>query len=257
MGNNMIFEHIKVIRFGVGVAGVECFAMGCFAGSGFSSTTFSNILVSSCIFANPATGNHDGLSTVALFANSSFGNVLANTLVTGCSFLNIASDFLYSHAFGAPVCSGNVVDGCQIGFYSEPSTTEQDYTITNNVFRNCTQALRILWDDNAASGEGNILFANNQIIAPVAGFMVVVDDSALVTNRPVIQSLTIRDNFYSTPIGETRNGMLGIKLNSANKYGINKLTITGNTFPVSPAAMMNIANTGIVSQLVQNNIADQ
>jgi hypothetical protein len=257
MGNNLIFEHVKIINFGTSLLGAECFPAYINAGSGFSSTTFSNILMASCIFTQPAIGNHDGVTCAVMFADSAFGNVLANAAIKGCSFLNIKSDFTYSHAFAGLLCSGNVVDDPGVGFYTEPNGLQYDYTITGNVFRNCSFAGQINWDDTATAGLGTVTFSNNQIISPALGTIFWINDSGLSVNRPVMQALIMQDNFCTVPPGGTRNGLQGIKLNSANRYGLNKLILTGNTIPVPPALGINTANTGIVSQLVQNNITDQ
>jgi hypothetical protein len=257
IGNNLIFEHLKIINFGTTRVGAECFPVQCVAGSGFSSQTFSNILIASCIFTQPAIGNHDGVTGAVLFSNSAFGNVLANAAIVGCSFININSDFAYSHAFAAPVCSGNVVDDPGVAFYTEPNGLIGDYVITGNIIKNCSFGGQINWDDTATAGLGSVTFSNNQIISPPLGTIFWINDSGLSVNRPVMQALIMRDNFCTVPPGGTRNGIQGIKLNSANKYGLNRLIVTGNTLPVPPALGINTANSGIVSQLVSGNITDQ
>ena len=41
--------------------------------------------------------------------------------IVSCRFIHLKSDFIYSHAFGAPLCEGNEVIDCEAGFYLEPA----------------------------------------------------------------------------------------------------------------------------------------
>ena len=98
-GSNMLIRDIKVIGFGTGLRGIECFAVLIFPGPALSWRSFNNITIDSCVFTSPVQGNQDGLTCVTIATNA--GVTLTNTSITNCWFIDLASDFSFSHAFFA------------------------------------------------------------------------------------------------------------------------------------------------------------
>ena len=69
-GNNILIKSVKIIGFGTGKVFSECFPVSSHPGQAFAGQSFSNIHVENCIFTDPATGNHDGVSVVSLGSGS-------------------------------------------------------------------------------------------------------------------------------------------------------------------------------------------
>jgi hypothetical protein len=197
-GNNILISGCKIINFGTSRPGAECFPVFIYPGPVFAGRTFNNIQVQNCIFTNPATGNRDGLSACVIGSDKTV--TLTNAAITGCSFLDIASDFLYSHAFSANLVQNNFVKGCITGFYREPEQVENAaMSVINNTFIDVTVAAQINFHPGA--GFNSLTFSGNKVILhdqpnTFSGAVQVVNYNA-TGGVPVMQSLTMTNNQIS------------------------------------------------------------
>ena len=143
VGNNLLFSNLKVEHFGTGKRGVECFPFFCYAGPGHAGGQYENIRLEKSLFTEPASGNKDGLTCAAIGASP---DARIQGAIVHCRFINLKSDFSYSHAFGAPLCEGNDVDGSDNGFYLEPDDRQSGtWIIRNNRFRDIITAVMVKW----------------------------------------------------------------------------------------------------------------
>jgi hypothetical protein len=94
-GSNMLIRGVKVVGFGTSRVGAECFVVLINPGPALSYRSFNNITIDSCVFTAPVQGNKDGLGCVTIASNA--GVTLTNSSVTNCWFIDVASDFSYSH----------------------------------------------------------------------------------------------------------------------------------------------------------------
>ena len=194
-GNNLLISGCKMINFGTSRSGSECFTLFICPGPVFAGRTFNNIQVQNCIFTNPATGNQDGLT--ACTVGSDHTVTLTNAAVTGCSFVDVESDFTYSHAFSANVAQNNFVTGCATGFYCEPTQVfNAAVSVVNNTFIDVSVAAAICFHANG--GFGSLNFSGNKVVLrdqyntySAAVNVMNFDQQGAI---PVMQSLSMTNN---------------------------------------------------------------
>jgi hypothetical protein len=122
-GDNILVQNVKIINFGTPTRLVECFPIEVFGNSQATYSLMHNIVIDSCIFTSPATGNKDGLTCCGINDNPPApGNIYADSTckISNCQFLDCNSDFSYVHCYGAPTCTGNYSINSGIGYYAEP-----------------------------------------------------------------------------------------------------------------------------------------
>jgi hypothetical protein len=230
-GNNILINSVKVIGFGTGQAGTECFPVYSRPGQVFAGQSFSHIHVENCIFTDPATGNHDGVSVVGIGSGSPNVHV-TDAAVINCQFVNLNSDFSYVHAMSAGLCQGNDVEGFITGFYAEPDTIETEpITIANNTFKDVFQAVAINF--HPTGGYGDLTFSNNTVILPNAAKIYSVGVSVWNQNsgRPTIKSITVTNNTFQGDPNTNPAYYRGIDLSSPTpSIIVGTLTIAGNQF---------------------------
>jgi hypothetical protein len=159
-GSNILIKSVKVINFETAIQGSECFAVFIYPNSSLAWRSFDNIRVDNCIFTSPAHGNKDGLSCVVI--GQSTGVQVTNTTIVNSSFINLRSDFLYSHAFYAQRCIGNKVQGCDVGAYFEPADfITTPWLVQNNTFTDVTQGAVVSFHSSGRVQE--LRFLNNLV----------------------------------------------------------------------------------------------
>jgi len=238
-GSNILIKDVKVINFGTSQVGTECFVVIIDPGSYFSWRSFDNVQVQNCVFTSPARGNKDGMSCVVL--GGATGVNVTNTAVVNSSFLNLDSDFLYSHAFYAEQCTGNTVDGCEVGTYVEPATPiVTPWLVQNNTFTNVSQGAAINFHSTGQVQE--LRFLNNTVtLRNILGSWstavdVIEPTEPLNGTLPEVVSLIIDGNniqpLTTTPAYNPY--YVGFNIQSPNlKYSIGDLQILDNTFSLA------------------------
>ncbi|MBV8533845.1 MAG: hypothetical protein JO207_08585 [Verrucomicrobia bacterium] len=237
IGNNLLFTGLKIEHFGTGRRGVECFP---FFSWGYSGGQFSNIVLQNSLFTNPAKGNKDGLSTAVIGAPS---DATIEGAIINCQFIDLKSDFSYSHAFGAPLCQGNKVTNCEVGFYLEPDDRQLGkWVIRDNRFTNVYVAALVNWHPtgtlNSIQMENNIVLLTGDPHRSSAAFE--IQDSGLAPGeqRPSIAQVIFKGNQVdlaapSTPPVSTA---LGICLVSAKSlFTIGNLVLESNAINLPPS----------------------
>jgi hypothetical protein len=237
-GSNILIRNIKVINFGTSLRGVECFVLTIIPGPALSYRSFDNIVVDSCIFTSPVQGNQDGLSCVTIAANS--GVTLTNTSVTNCWFIDLASDFSYSHAFFAEQCTGNYVQNCGVGTYTEPASVQPTrWLVQDNTFVNVYSGAVVQF--HATGKLQDLEFLDNTVVllnttaraTYAVGIFEPPESISGLRNIPQLVNLTIQGNKVQAAslTAQTNQGYLGFDVKSPNqKYFIGTLTITENEF---------------------------
>lgn len=250
-GNNILIKSVKVIGFGSGQRGTECFPVSSHPGQPFAGQSFSNIHVENCIFTNPATGNQDGVSVVSLGSGSREVHVTDDAIIN-CQFVNLKSDFSYVQAMCADLCQGNDVEGYITGFYAEPDTVEtESKTITNNTFKGVLKAVAINF--HPTGGYGDLTFSNNTVILPNAEN--IYSAGVVVWNenegRPTIKSITVANNIFQGDPNTDPAYYRAVDL-SANPPSIlvGTLAISGNQFQTAvPSGREFVVSADQVQQL--------
>jgi hypothetical protein len=236
-GSNLLIKSVKVINFGTAIAGSECFAVFIYPGSSLAWRSFNNVQVENCIFTSPAHGNKDGLTCV--FIGQSAGVQSTNTSIVNSSFINLRSDFLYSHAFYAQRCTGNKVQGCEVGTYVEPAEVIlTPWLVQNNTFTDVSEGATICFHSGGRVQE--LRFLNNLVILSntFGNWSTVVDviepnDPPIPNNFPEVVSLIIQGNsIQPTSATPAYNPYyVGFDIQSPNRRcWIGNLQITGNKF---------------------------
>ena len=237
-GSNILIKGIKVIGFGTSLRGIECFPVLIYPGPALSWRSFDNITIDSCVFTNPVQGNQDGLSCVTICANA--GVTLTNTSVINCWFIDLESDFSYSHAFLAEQCTGNYVQNCEAGTYTEPTGVQPNrWLVQNNTFVNvyCGAVVKF----HATGKLQDLEFIDNTVVLMntytrvTAAVMVSepVESIAGLRNKPEVVNLAIQGNKIqaATVTERPNNAYAGFQIISQHlKYFVDTLTITGNQF---------------------------
>jgi len=261
IGNDMLFSNLKFEHFGTGRRGVECFPVFCFAGSGHEFGQYQNIRVENSTFSEPASGNKDGLSCVVIGAST---NARVDGAIVNCRFIHLRSDFLYSHAFGAPLCEGNEVIGCETGFYLEPSDRQFGTLIVRkNRFRDNNVAVMVKW--HSTGSLNTIQFENNKVVLegnPEAFSVALsVDDAGLNPGdqRPTIAKIIFRGNQISQdePSKENVERIAGLTLVSPEaRYSVQELLVEDNVFRLPPGRELIISPSPVVRSFIQHNNVD-
>ena len=261
VGNNMLFSNLKIEHFGTGKRGVECFPFVCFAGAGHAGGQFENIRLENSLFTEPAIGNKDGLTCAAIGAST---NARLEGAIVNCRFINLKSDFSYSHAFGAALCEGNVVIGCENGFYLEPDDRQfGTWIIRKNRFRDIITAVMVKWHPTGSLN--TIQFEDNDVILRVdpqrtsAAFA--VDDTGLKPGdqRPTIAKVIFRNNRISLaePSKEQVARAAGLHLVSQeDRYSVGELLLENNVFSLPSGREMIISPSPVVRSFLQHGNVD-
>jgi hypothetical protein len=261
IGNNMLFSNLKVEHFGTGKRGVECFPIFCYAGSGHDFSQYENIRLENSLFIEPATGNRDGLSCAVIGASA---NARVDGAIVNCHFIHLRSDFSYSHAFGAPLCEGNEVIGCETGFYLEPADRQfGTWTIRKNRFRDINSAVMVKW--HRTGSLNTIQFENNDVVleGDPEPFSVAlsVDDTGLEpgNQRPTIAKIVFRNNQISQaePSTQKAERIAGLSLVSSEaRYSVQELLLEENVFRLPPDRAMIISPSTVVRSFIQRGNVD-
>jgi hypothetical protein len=261
IGNNMLFSNLKIEHFGTGKRGVECFPFACFAGAGRAGAQFENIRLENSLFTEPAIGNKDGLTCAAIGGST---NTRVQGAIVNCRFINLKSDFIYSHAFAAPLCEGNVVIGCEDGFYMEPDDRQfGTWTIRKDQFRDVIMAAMVKWRPTGSLN--TIQFEDNDVILSVdpqrtsAAFA--VDDTGLKSGdqRPTIAKVIFRNNRISLtdPSKEQVARAAGVHLVSMeDRYSVGELLLENNVFDLPSGREMIISPAPVVRSFLQRGNVD-
>src|SRR5271165_674701 len=238
-GSNILIKGVKVINFGTSLQGCECFVVLICPGPILAWRSFDNVQVENCIFTSPARGNKDGLSCVVI--GGATGVNVTNTAVVNSSFLNLDSDFLYSHAFYAEQCTGNTVDGCDTGTYVEPAVPiVTPWLVQNNTFTNVSQGAAINFHSNGRVQElrflNNVVTLRNILGSWSTAVDVIEPTEPLNGTLPEVVSLIIDGNniqpLTTTPAYNPY--YVGFNIQSPNlKYSIGDLQILDNTFSLA------------------------
>jgi hypothetical protein len=160
-GSNILIQNVKIINFGSSAVHHECFVVYIYPSTPLKWRTFNNITVDNCTFTSPAAGNKEGMGCVTIASTADV--TMTNTAVTNCWFINVTSDFPFSHAFYAQHCTGNYVQGCQVGSYFEPVDYRQtSWRIENNVFEDVQFGALISF--HATGKVQDLTFLNNTVL---------------------------------------------------------------------------------------------
>jgi hypothetical protein len=237
-GSNILIRQIKVIGFGTSLNGVECLPILFAPGPALSWRSFNNISIDSCVFTSPVQGNRDGLSCVTIGTNA--GVTQTNTSITNCWFIDLASDFTYSHAFFAESCVGNYVQNCDTGSYTEPLSVQPNpWVVQNNTFVNVTCGASVNF--HATGKLQDLEFLDNTVVlvnttASVTQAVVISEPGQSISglrNKPEVVNLAIEGNKIQAAAVTPRsnNAYAGFQILSPNqRYFVGRLTITGNLF---------------------------
>ena len=261
VGNNMLFSNLKIEHFGTAKRGVECFPLISYPGAGHAGGQFENVRLENSVFTEPATGNKDGLSCAVIAASSS---ARLEGAIVNCRFINLKSDFSYSHAFGAALCEGNEVNGSDSGFYLEPDDRQSGtWIIRKNRFRDVITAAMVKWHPTGSLN--TIQFEDNDVVLEAepqrTSVAFAVDDTGLKSGdqRPTIAKIIFRNNRISlaepskAQIAQTA-GLLLVSL--ASKYSVGELLLEDNIFSLPPGREMIISPSSVVRHFLQRNNLD-
>jgi len=266
-GNNILIQGVKVIGFGTGLVGVECFAVLINPGPALSWRSFNNITIDGCVFTNPAQGNQDGLTCVTIAAEA--GVTLTNTSITNCWFIDLASDFSYSHAFFAERCTGNYVQNCEIGAYTEPSSVQPDlWVMQNNTFVNVYSAAYVQFHPTGKLQDLEFLYNTVVLLnttlrtSEAVEIAEPVESISGLRNKPQIVNLIIEGNKVQAAslTDQTNQGYLGFQIQSEHqKYFIDNLTIINNQFSLANSKnglqiILTDAPNFVLSSQIANNV---
>jgi hypothetical protein len=261
IGNNMLFSNLKVEHFGTGKQGVECFPIFCYAGAGHSFGQYKNIRLENSVFTEPASGNKDGLSCVVIGAST---NARVDGAIVNCRFIDLRSDFSYSHAFAAPLCEGNEVIGCENGFYLEPADRQfGTWIVRKNQFRDINAAVMVKWHPTGSLN--TIRFEDNNVVLEgdpePFSIGLAVDDTGLKPGdqRPTIAKINFKNNQISQaePSTEKTAQMAGLTLVSPEaRYSVQELLLENNVFRLPSGREMIISPAPVVRSLIQHSNVD-
>jgi hypothetical protein len=200
-GSNVLVKNCKIMGWGTSVVTVESFPVYIHHGvASFGGQTIRHAHIEDCLFTEPATGNQDGC-TIAVCGGDG-GIELIDFAVLNCTWIDVASDFLYSHAFACFFCQGNNVTGCEVGFYSEPGSLDQDSLqsihIDSNTFTLVRFPINIHFHPKGVTGPWvitNNLFVMSNAYSPfVAGFSFSAHNPP--TTQPAVPSVTFDSNEF-------------------------------------------------------------
>jgi hypothetical protein len=163
-GNNLKFTRLKVTGFGTAAAR-ECFPMVITSqGGNGQPRRMGNVLIEDCVFSNPATNNHDGLTTVVMAVP--VPDTLTNAVVRRCTVTGMRPHFAYSHGISATHMENCLVDDCGVAVYFEPDQSNVDDTgaqlIRSNRFVNVDFGFHLL--SHKAARVDSLTFQGNEIV---------------------------------------------------------------------------------------------
>jgi hypothetical protein len=235
-GSNILIKGVKVINFGTSLQGLECFVVLINPGPTLAWRSFDNIRIENCVFTSPARGNKDGLTCVAIGAAT--GVTMTNTAVVNSSFLNLDSDFLYSHAFYAQVCTGNYVQGCEVGSYVEPADgIATPWLVQNNTFTDVSEGATISFHSTGRVKElrflDNLVILRNELGSWSTAIDVIEPNEPRARTFPELASLIIQGNHIQpeTTMPTYNPYYVGFNIQSpTRRYWIGNLQIIGNIF---------------------------
>jgi hypothetical protein len=252
IGSNIDINGDKFMGFGISNAAIENFAVFFQPNNNYPGQTFSNLIVENSIFTSPATGNQGGSTVLTIMPTTSTYGV--NMTARNNQFINVASDFAYSHAASVMNFVGNTVNGAGEGWYTEPGSwgstlADNDGTyavsITGNTFTNVVTALDVNIHSNGAFG--SVTFSNNVVtnLLPVPGPSTPgsavnfsqIDNTTACQFQPAVASLTMSGN----SIEGTAFASMWNAFNSACKVGT--LTFTNNCSTGLITVPSGLANT--------------
>ena len=266
-GSNILIRGVKVIGFGAGLRGVECFVVLISPGPALSWRSFSNITIDSCIFTSPVQGNQDGLTCVTIATNA--GVTLTNTSISNCWFIDLASDFSYSHAFFAERCTGNYVQNCEVGTYTEPSSVQPArWLVQNNTFVNVYAAAYVQFHPTGKLQDLEFLYNTVVLLnsslrtSEAVAIIEPVESINGLRNKPQIVNLTIQGNKIQAAnlTDQTNQGYLGFQIQSQHqKYFVDSLTIASNQFSLGNSKngqqiIVTDAPNFVLSSQISNNV---
>ena len=260
-GSNILIRAIKVIGFGTSRVGAECFVVFIYPGVALSWRSFNNVILDHCVFTGPAQGNKDGLSCVVIGAAPS---VRIEGAIVNCRFINLKSDFSYSHALRAPLCESNEVTGCDNGFYLEPDDRQSGtWVIRKNRFHDVTTAVMVKWHPTGSLN--TIQFEDNDVVLKAdpqqtsAAFA--VDDTGLKPSdqKPTIAKVILRNNRIS--LAEASKEQVAreaglLLISSEATYSVGDLVLEHNLFSLPPGREMIISPSPVVRSFLQRGNVD-
>ena len=264
IGNDILLSDLKIIHFGTGLKGVECFVVDCYTVAGHPGAHFRNVRLENSIITDPAIGNKDGLTSVVMGASS---EAKVDGAVVNCRFVDIRSDFLYSHAFGAALCEGNDVRGCTECFYLEPIDHQNEtFIVRNNRFRDFETAALIRWHPGGSIN--TIQFEKNEVILRAgsrrSSFAMRTDDIAVGAQdeHPKISKMIFRDNRIALDPSSTGTASQNFGLyvvSPKERSSIGELTLTNNVFdlPAGCAIVISGSKNVIGSCVQEANVGRQ
>ena len=145
--------------------GAECFVVFAYPGPALSWRSIQQFHRWTAVLSpRPPRGNKDGLTCVAIGAST---NARMEGAIVNCRFINLKSDFSYSHAFAAPLCEGNEVIGCDYGFALEPADRQfGTWIVRKNRFRGIIASVTVKWRPTGSLN--TIQFEDNDVVLKVA-----------------------------------------------------------------------------------------
>ncbi len=250
---NVTIQRVKMIHWGTFLTGVECFV--CVAGQNQAggSGQLTNLLIDSCIFTSPASGNKDGCTVVGAGDTSGVaGNFTCDptVMISNCQFINCYSatpgqpgDFLYQQCIGmTPFITGCTATNCGTFFSAEFGAflmrQVNAIQISNNVCNGVITAINILADSPAAAFPNLNIWNNTFIQSDVAG------NASITIARPsssapaTVGNMSIVGNVWRASVSNP-GGILATRA---------VMTMSGNAQQFTIASMQ-IANNLIINYL--------
>ena len=200
-GNDILVQGDKLM--GWGTKSGECFVVFIMPSAiSFSGLTFSHCHVQNCLFTLPATGNLDGCSICCVAGDNKV--TVVDYQILNNQFINVTSDFQYSHALCGFFQQGNLVNGCATGWYAEPGAGSSvgcnnlaPIVIDSNTFINVLFVAQMDFHTNGLLGP--VTFSNNIVRLP-NGYNIYSVGVNLCgqrpTNIPAMPSITVSGNEF-------------------------------------------------------------
>ncbi len=203
-GNNVMLYGLKIIGYGISIPNTENFTVSLQPNdNGFPNSSWSHGHVENCLFTLPSIHNQGGNS--ALCMNPPSGITATDWRGINNTFLNITSNFQYSHALCTIDGWGNTINGASTGCYMEPNTPGDNNLINPirfsfNTFSSCPFVCQASM--HATGVTTPILFSHNAVTLPPSGFVIgVVMNGDAVTTIPAIPSWCASFNTFGGTSG--------------------------------------------------------
>jgi len=259
-GDHLSIQNVKLIGWGTATVKYECFPIGIFSAN-MSNRSMNHILIDSCLFTSPATGNKDGVSCAGINDDAK-NNVIADStcVISNCQFIDCFSGtgFGYQHCYGAPSCINNFSINCDIGFFLEPVQSQFPGTtilVQGNVCLNTNRFAFILF--HGSSAIDNITFQQNTTKLNANGIGICLTGEGIASPAANVNNVVARDNTLFSSAG---NGNFGIYINEngTNDMRIQSVNVEGNyfyDFSSSPGSAIDLdpSSAVIVNSSVTNN----